>query len=303
MMNRFHIKICQWTCAFVAVLMFAGATASFAQTYTLTIRDGEVYVNGKILQRDEIPASLDAETIEATLSFPQPNFEFNGHYYKIEENKLLDVTPEGRADTRTQVIFRSNAAVAEGDDGVAYNVQRARTNTGYAYSTRQGDPNVVMKQYVVDLRQNAAELNAMRETLPQSKAHDLIQQVQIQAEQTAQLAQDLPYLEMQRYFATVRAEDELLYQRLVTELELERETQRLAAEVRQMPSGDDRAFKVAELREMLGTILALKQENRRLEIEQLENQLAVLKQRFSEREAMKDRLIDRRLKELVGSTQ
>ena len=145
-MNRFNIKICQWACAFVAVLMFAGATASFAQTYTLTIRDGEVYVNGKLLPRDEIPASLDAETLEATLSFPQPNFEFNGYYYKIEEDKLFDVTPEARADNKTQVIFRSNAP-SEADG--TYNVRRARTGSAYAYSTRQGDPNVVMKQYVM----------------------------------------------------------------------------------------------------------------------------------------------------------
>ncbi|MEM8487704.1 MAG: hypothetical protein AAF564_19285 [Bacteroidota bacterium] len=302
-MKRSYIKICQWTCAFVAVLLFAGTTASFAQTYTLTIRNGEVYVNGKMLERDEIPASLDAETIEATLSFPQPNFEFNGHYYKIENDQLLDVTPEGRVDNRTQVIFRSNAPAADAEYSESYGAQRARKSSGYAFSTRQGDPNVVMQQYVIELKQNASELNAMRETLPQSKAHDLIQQVQIQAEQAAQLAQDLPYLEMQRYFATVRAEDELLYQRLVTELELERETQRLAAQVRQMPSSESRSSKVEELREMLGSILELKQENRRLEIEQLEEQLAVLKQRFSEREAMKDRMIERRLKELVGSTQ
>lgn len=296
--------------AFLAVILLAGATASYAQTYTLTIRNGDVYVNGKQLPKDEIPTTLDAESLDANLSFSGPStptFEIDGNYYKIENYKLLDVTSAAKTDDRTTVVFRNDApaavvtpqsrTAANEERADAYGLAKERANV---YKSRDGDPNVVMQQYVIELNQNAQQLNEMGASLSQRQAQDLIQQVQMQAEQAAQLAQDMPYLEMQRYFAAVRSEDELLYQRLVSELELERETQRLAAEARQLPKGDERNFKIEELREMLGTILELKQVNRRLEISQLEKQLSILKQRFEEREAKKDRLIDHRIKELVG---
>ncbi len=312
----YHAKINQWAMAFLAVILLAGATASYAQTYTLTIRNGDVYVNGKQLPKDEIPATLDAESLDANLSFSGPaipTFEIDGNYYKIENYKLIDVTTAAKADDRTTVVFRNEAPAespvarvapqsraASEDRADAYGRLRERVST---YKNSDGDPNVVMQQYVIELNQNARQLNEMSESLSQRQAQDLIQQVQMQAEQAAQLAQDMPYLEMQRYFAAVRAEDELLYQRLVSELELERETQRLAAEARQLPEGDERNFKIEELREMLGSILELKQENRRLEINQLEKQLSILKQRFEDREAKKDRLIDRRITELVGDSR
>ncbi len=303
-------KFVHMATAFLAVLCFAGASASFAQTYSLTIRNGEVYINGKAVPSHELPASLDAKTIDANLSFTgptSPTFELDGHYYKIENNKLLDVTAvqseDDRSDnSRTTVIFRDAPPAARSRAAEVAENEAAADGSNYRsyYFSKEGvngDPNVVMQQYVFELKQNAEELNEMSASLPQRQARDLIRQVQFQAEQAAQLAQDMPYLEMQNY---VRASDELLYQRLVSELELERETQRIAAEVRRLPGGEQRDFKIEELREMLGTILALKQENRRMEIDQLEKQLALLKQRFAEREAMKDRLIDRRLKELVG---
>ena len=305
-----HMKRFQWVAAFLALIMLGGASVSYAQTYTLTIRDGNVYVNGKMLPRDEIPASLDAESYDANLTFPSATFEFNGNYYKIENNKLLDVASEEAKD-RTTVVFR-NGPPAESnvsrDDEAAYGV-RAESDTQPVFERRvytsgggavAGDPNVVMQQYVIELTHNARQLNEMRDSFSQRQARDLVQQVQYQAEQAAQLAQDLPYLEMQNYFSAVRTEDELLYQRLVSELELEREAHRIADEIRQLPKGDAREFKVKELRELLSSILSLKQENRQMEIDQLEKQLAILKQRFADREAKKDRMIDRRIKELIG---
>lgn len=307
MFIKHRFKLAHLVTAFFAVLFLAGATASFAQTYTLTIRSGEVYINGKAVPKNELPASLNSKTLDANLSFTgpsSPTFELDGHYYKIENNKLLDVTavqsPVNRADNdRTTVIFRDAAPAARQRAAESEASAEGNSYRSYYFSKEgvDGDPNVVMQQYVFELKQNAEELNEMSASLSQRQARDLIQQVQYQAEQAAQLAQELPYLEMQNY---VRQSDELLYQRLVSELELERETQRIAAEVRRLPGGEQRDFKIEELREMLANILELKQENRQMEIDQLEKQLALLKQRFAEREAMKERMIDRRLKELVG---
>lgn len=308
-MHRFnYIQLRNLVVAFFALIVFAGATVSYAQTYTLTIREGNVYVNGKQLPRNEIPASLDAETIEASLTFNNAVFELEGTYYKIENNKLFEIEEPAEArDDRTTVIFRQGAPAAgrvatsaEAAESAADNYRLRSYSASGNYEVKENNPNMVMQQYVFTLSQNARQLNEMSGSVTQPQARDLIRQVQYQAEQAAQLAQDLPYLEMQNYFSSVRSEDELLYRRLVNELELERETQRLAAEVRSMPQGEARDFKVEELRELLASILELKQENRRLEISQLEKQLAILKQRFEEREAKKDRMIDRRIKELVG---
>ncbi len=304
-MYKFHLNIrFQWVAALLVVILLGGASVSYAQTYTLTIRDGEVYVNGRLLPRDQIPASLDAESYDANLTFPSSTFEFNGNYYKIENNKLIDLSPADARD-RTTVVFRSgapaeNEALRE-DREAEMEAGSGQVYRREVYSVDSSNPNMVMQQYVIELTHNARQLNEMSDEFPQrQEARDLIQQVQYQAEQAAQLAQELPYLEMQNYFSAARAEDELLYQRLVSELELERETRRIAEEVRRLPKGEERDFKINELRELLGSILALKQENRQLEIDQLEKQLAILKQRFAEREAKKDRMIERRIKELVG---
>lgn len=302
-------RIIHLATAFFAVVFFVGATASFGQTHTLTIRGGDVYINGKMLDRDEVPASLRSQHLDANLSFSgpaSPTFEIGGHLYKIENNALVEVTaaepdeaPAANND-RTQVIFRSAPPESQRRRMEAEASDTSNQTGSYSYfvsSNGADDPNVAMQQYVIELKQNAEELNELSATLQQRQARDLIREVQFQAEQAAKLAQELPYLEMQNY---VKQSNQLLYQRLVSELELERETQRIAAEVRQLPRGEAREHKIAELREMLGDILELKQENRRLEIDQLEEQLAILKERFAEREEMKKRLIDRRIKELVG---
>ncbi len=296
-----HIAI-----AFVAVILLAGATASSAQTYTLTIKDGQVYVNGKKLSEDDIPATLDPHAVDVNLSFsgtPSPRFEMDGRFYVIDGAKLREVENEEDSDNKTTVIFRDSPAESNVARGGNAGESRARA-AAPAYKKNvpiDSDPNVVMQQYVFELSQNTKQLNEMGASLSQRQAQDLIREVHTQAELASQYAQELPYLELQNYFSSVRNSDELLYQRLVSELELERETQRLAAEVRQLPSGDERAFKVRELRELLASILELKQENRQMEINQLEKQLAILKQRFADREVKKDRLIERRIKELVGS--
>jgi hypothetical protein len=104
---------------------------------------------------------------------------------------------------------------------------------------------------------------------------------------------------MQLYFQDVQREDDALYRRLVNEFDLENETLQRAQRIRGMSPGSERDREIEELRKRLELIFELKQENRRMEIEQLEEQLGELQRRLAEREELKKRIIDQRLRELI----
>ncbi len=55
----------------------------------------------------------------------------------------------------------------------------------------------------------------------------------------------------------------------------------------------------AELRSALEKIFQLKQENRRVEIEQLSLRLTELKERLKERESLRDEIVENRIRELL----
>lgn len=284
----------------VILLITSGAASSVAQSYTLTIQEGQVYVNGKNVEADEVPASLNVNTMNVHLSFsgtPNPTFELSGHYYVIEGEGLREVKRSGANKDDTTVIFRNAAP-----QGVA---ARSYAASGNAYpqmemeADAEANPSVQMQLYTMELSNNARQLNEMNGSLTQRRAQDLLQQLQVQAEQAAQYAQNLPYIEQQLYLNEIGQRDQGLYKRLLSELELERETHQLAAQARALPEGQTRDAKITELRDMLGHILDLKQENRRQEIAQLEQELTILQQRLADREAMKDRMIEKRIQELL----
>jgi hypothetical protein len=292
MSNFRHIVV-----AFLAVIVLiaTGAASSMAQSYTLTIQEGQVFVNGKKIEEDQIPSSLDVRTMNVHLSFtgtPDPTFELGGHYYVIEAQGLKEVQQTKPSRDDTTVIFRNappQAAMSRPSGSVRVEVD----------AEMAANPKNQMQQYVFELSENARQLNEMSGSLSQRNAQALIEQMYFQAEQAARIAEELPYLEQQSYLDQVGQRDQALYQRLINELELERETQRLAAEARGLPAGEARERKLVELRDLLRKILDLKQENRRREIAQLESELTLLHQRLAEREALKDRMIEKRMQELL----
>ena len=103
------------------------------------------------------------------------------------------------------------------------------------------------------------------------------------------------------YWDAVRESDESLYQQLVQEWKLESTIQALAARVRAANESSQREKLVAELRDLLSSAFELKQENRRREIDQLEAELNTLQERLKERESLRARIIERRLRELIGN--
>jgi len=102
----------------------------------------------------------------------------------------------------------------------------------------------------------------------------------------------------QVYMQGLSERDRALYERLVREREMESEAYRLAQQLSTNPSNVSTLR--SELREKLDAMFELKQENRREEIRQVEEVLQALRQRLQEREAMRDDIIQHRMRELTG---
>ena len=246
----------------VTAPIYLGATNSFAQNQTtLTIQEGRVLINGKQLDEDQVPRSLDLENLSVFLSFPSsvaPNFELGGRYYTIEDGELNEVRRRDFPNDETTVIFRNtppslDESVSDREEYEREEYDSRVTRQSVAYANAQGAASV------------SAQHNAM----------------------------------MQQYISEVSQRDRALYEQLIEEFELERETKEIALQARSLPPGDDQDEQIENLRQLLGRIFDLKQENRQREIEQLEEQLSILQKRLSEREAMKDKIIDHRIRQLT----
>jgi len=104
-----------------------------------------------------------------------------------------------------------------------------------------------------------------------------------------------------QYLSDVQKANRQLYERLIRERTMEKEAQNLARVIRMLPDdSDERRPKVDSLRTLLNDIFDLKQENRRREIERLQRQIQEVQQSLQERRQMRDRMIDRRLNQLLG---
>ena len=112
-----------------------------------------------------------------------------------------------------------------------------------------------------------------------------------------------PEVSHQQYLNAVQQSSRELYEQLLRERRMERSARNLAHAIRLLPEGPERRAKIDTLRAMLADIFELKQQNRRREVERLERQILELQQNLRRRAQMRDRMIDRRLRQLVDSTR
>jgi hypothetical protein len=106
-----------------------------------------------------------------------------------------------------------------------------------------------------------------------------------------------------QYLNDVQKANRELYKQLVRERTMEKQAQDLARVIRMLPEdSEERRAKVDTLRTLLNDIFDLKQENRRREIERLQREIQELQRSLQERREMRDRMIDHRLNQLLGST-
>jgi hypothetical protein len=258
-------------------------------THAFTIKEGKVYIDGRELAKDELPASLNLEGMTAELKFTgdtQPVLELGGVLYKIDAEGLVEVDPEEAEASGMAVFFMPEATFD-------FNV------------TADAPFEDVRQQYVVALNSRAEQLKALSyelQTRHEQEAAQIMQQAHLQAEEAARMAGALPRIERESYLREVRKNDRELFEQLMREKKMELETHRLAARIQTTPEGEARDALIEELRTKLTEIFELKQANRRREIAQLERQLDDLRKRMNEREQMRKRIIELRLKDLLGAS-
>lgn len=104
----------------------------------------------------------------------------------------------------------------------------------------------------------------------------------------------------QAYMESLSERDRALYEQIVRERDMENEALRLAQQYHRTEREGERQALRALLRDKLGAMFDLKQENRREEVRQMEEALDALRSRISERVEMRDRIVEYRLTELIG---
>jgi hypothetical protein len=105
-----------------------------------------------------------------------------------------------------------------------------------------------------------------------------------------------------QYLNDVQQANRELYERLVRERTMEQKAQNLARAIRMLPEDSpERRAKTDTLRALLNDIFDLKQDNRRREIERLEREIQELQRSLQKRREMRDRMIDHRLGQLLGT--
>lgn len=256
-----------------------GHTVQAQVSHTLTVREGQVYLDGKRLSTEALPPTLDLEGVSAQLTFTGesvPVIELGGSLFAIENGALrLVEVEEERANDGVAVFFREQPAPPVWErrhDGVGISAAGFPRVQAYEARTRAADNQQKM---------------------------ELIERARLQAEEAERVVEVMPRLEMQSYLSDIQAQNQVLYQRLVREWQLEAQVQNRALELRGL-SKEEMQPHLAEMRTLLDAIFELKQENRRHEMVQLEKQLTELRQRLEKREAQREYLIERRLQELLG---
>lgn len=291
---------------YLSVLSLCLTAFSYAQQRQVVIRDGSVFIDGRKVPQDQLPPSLSVEGLDVLYSFrgiEKPLFFVNGHTYQLSETRLVDVNaPEEEPQTgQVSVIFRDGTQLPE----PPYRSPTEKPRPAEALDTRGQDLETIsqVRHYIDALHQQAEALYRISARADLPRAEDLAaftNEMRLHAQKASRLASDLPKMEVQSYLQDVQQQDVELYGQLVREWELEAKTYALASTIRDMDPGPERDHMTQKLRTQLERIFELKQENRRREIEQLEKRLTDLQNGLEKRERMRDRMIDKRLGELLN---
>jgi len=251
-----------------------GPVNAFAQaTQTVSIENGTVVVNGKMIASDKLPESLQS----------------------IKDGNLIQADKDALANGNIAVYFSS-----DGSEMPIRIYEKKKANQMYVISPV--DESKPMENYVASLHQRAAEFNSIRhkiDAIREPEAAELALELKIGAENVARIAESFPRVQFEAYLDDIQDNDRFLYKELMREQEMELETHRLAMQIREASSRSDQERIATQLREALNEIFQLKQENRKTEIKQLSSKLEDMQKRLKEREKLREDIVENRLRELL----
>jgi len=249
--------------------------------HVITIEPGRVLLDGIEVSDDDLPESFDLSNVTTTLDLTGNSIiELNGTMFQLQDGSTN--SPE-----QSVRVLSPQSTFARG------------------ILSEEGPYQVVMKNYVGKLNEKAVEFENIRARMSrdsQSQAQHLVlaEQLRVEAENTARIAGAFPRVEYEGYLRGIHEKDSNLYNRLVQEHNLEMNTHELAMQARSTSDANEREKFAAELRIQLEEIFELKQQNREDEINQLSSRLQDLTELMNKRAALKNRIVESRLKELLG---
>lgn len=283
-MNRFH------STALVLVLTLGVSTSALAQSHTIRIEAGQVFVDGTLQPVDRLPDDLDLDGLSASLSFSGgTHFRLGDQAFYIEDGRLVAAEPHeddfvvfvGKQSPRNLFTLRP----MNGLDLFA----NQRTDEG----------NSPVRVYFDVLDGQLEAMHKLHNEFDRTRSIGLAERMYQESSETAEMVKAFPRVELQTYLLDLQGRDSGLYDGIVKEHLMEMETRRLASQIMSTSDEGQRQSLRSQLAERLGEIFELKQENRRAEIEQLDDRLRELRSLMDAREKRKTELIESRIQELL----
>ena len=287
----------QITVAMLALFAILQTPAAAQTQHKVTIENGIVFVNGKQIAEKDLPESLADLSKTTTLQFwgdANAIMELNGIAYMVSDGKLLEAPKDLVQSGNLHVLFST-------DENIPVRlIERAPEAKNWV--VRSNDASRTYTGYVKALNERADEVENIRLKIESGAVPEqaiLARQLSVEAENAARLVRSFPMVQFETYLNEIQDNDRILYNELIREHEMEAQTHHLAMKIREAESRTDQEEATEELREALESIFELKQENRRVEIEQLSLRLSELKERLKERESLKDDIVENRIRELL----
>ena len=277
------------------------AQESRGMHHVITIEPGRVLIDGKEVADNDLPDSFDLSNITTTLNLTGHSIiELNGIMFQLQDGKIVEAGGGKKSFYDVMVYFTSTSAPEQ-----SVRILSPRSTYSRRIVSGDGPYDVLMKNYVGKLKEKAVEFEKIHSKMSMNTQNIednllLAEQLRMEAENTARIAGDFPRVEYEGYLRSINEKDSMLYNRLVEENILEMKTHELAMQARSATEPVERKKFAGELRIQLEEIFELKQQNREDEINQLSVRLQDLTGLMDKRATLRDRIIESRLKELLG---
>ncbi|MFT4604288.1 MAG: hypothetical protein ACI9W4_001018 [Rhodothermales bacterium] len=280
----------------LGIALLCGATLpASAQSHTIRIEGGLVYVDGTLQKSDSLPSALDLEGLTASLSFSGPtHFRLGKQAFFIEHGRLVEAEPSDD----DFVVFDGR----QGQQAFAYT--DGQGNTFDLLGTRVGrGKDIPVRIYYDALDGQLREMDQLHTEFDRTRSVKLADRMREESGQAAEMVRAFPRIELQTYLEDLQDRNAGLYDGILREHLMEMETRRLASQILATADDSRREELRAHLSERLEEIFELKQENRRAEIEQLDGRLRELRSLLDIRQIRKGKLIGRRIQDLLDAAR
>ena len=287
-MNRARHSL--WLSVVMSLMLSLAAHAQ--SQHTFEIRDGRVWIDDQLIPTDQLPDPFPIDGLQLQYSFAgeaTPMLELRGRVFVLKDGAIREID-DVQGDQRVMVYFRDAVGLAPDEPRQAF-LDRL--------PEQQWTTVTVLNKHAQALKEHKVELERLTNEVGVQTQQEL-ERLRSQAAQAAAVAQELPRLEVQSYLFDVQQQNRELYAQLQKEWQMEQDARQLAWQIRRIQDEQEQQRLQEALRGKLGAMFELKQENRRREIQQLEQELHDLRQRLQHREDLRDRIIEERLHELIG---